>query len=121
MDAIIYKVLQKKEWDIFQNHEEYEGAPIDLQDGYIHFSTAQQLQETVTKHFKNTGDLMLLAIDVTSLDSKSLKWEPSRGGALFPHLYGCLKRSAVAQTWVLTQQADGGHSIPADIMKKKGL
>ena len=65
------------------------GAPIDSRDGYIHFSTAEQAVETAAKHFAGTDDLLLVAVDADAL-GPALKWEPSRGGALFPHLYGAL-------------------------------
>ena len=83
---LIYKILRPAEWAHLQKAGETRGAPVDLQDGYVHFSTAAQVAETLTRHFARDGDLTLLACDAEALGSE-LKWEPSRGGALFPHLY----------------------------------
>ena len=73
----------------------FRGAPVDLADGYIHFSTREQVAETAAKHFAGQDDLVLLEIDADAFADDALKWEPSRGGALFPHLYGDLELSAV--------------------------
>lgn len=83
---LIYKIFRRPEWVSFRNAGQTSGAPVDLNDGYIHFSTAAQVAETVAKHFAGESDLVLLALDSTKL-GPALKWEPSRGGALFPHLY----------------------------------
>ncbi|WP_371169209.1 DUF952 domain-containing protein [Aliiroseovarius sp. 2305UL8-7] len=82
----IYKILRAAEWQAFQDAGKTLGAPIDLSDGYIHFSTAEQAQETASKHFAGEVGLMLVAFDAKAMGD-ALKWEPSRGGALFPHLY----------------------------------
>ena len=68
----------------------FAGAPVDLADGFIHFSTAEQVRETAAKHFAGARDLLLTAIEATDTWGPALKWEPSRGGALFPHLYAPL-------------------------------
>ncbi|MGZ3216800.1 DUF952 domain-containing protein [Paracoccus sp. T5] len=83
---LIYKVLHAPEWDLMQRDGATAGAPVDLADGYIHFSTAEQLDVTLRKHFTEEDGLTLLACDVGTL-APDLRWEPSRGGALFPHLY----------------------------------
>jgi uncharacterized protein (DUF952 family) len=83
---LIYKIFRPAEWDQMQGAGTTAGAPIDLKDGYIHFSTAAQAAETAEKHFAGETDLVLLAVDADALGS-DLKWEPSRGGQLFPHLY----------------------------------
>ena len=88
--APILKILRPDEWRLLQEQETTPGAPIDVQDGYIHFSTSEQVEETVAKHFKGESELWLLTLDAEALGD-SLKWEPSRGGALFPHLYGPLQ------------------------------
>ena len=88
----IYKILSRKEWLAARDVGVFAGSGIDHRDGYIHFSTAAQAQETARLHFRGQGDLVVLAIDATSLD---LVWEPSRGGALFPHLYGTLPTTFV--------------------------
>jgi uncharacterized protein (DUF952 family) len=84
----IYKILSRGEWQAAQARGRFEGSAVDKRDGYIHFSTAAQAQETAAKHFRGASDLVVLEIDGAVLD---LKWEPSRGGALFPHLYAPLE------------------------------
>ncbi len=83
---LIYKIFRRAEWNAFRNAAETMGAPIDLTDGYIHFSTAAQVAQTAAKYFATESDLVLLALDSERL-GPALKWEPARGGALFPHLY----------------------------------
>jgi uncharacterized protein (DUF952 family) len=84
---------------------------VDVRDGFIHFSTAAQLAETAAKHFAGLTDLVLVAVDADALGA-ALKWEVSRGGALFPHLYGDLPLSAVRWSRSLMQGADGAHVFP---------
>ncbi|MEO0914005.1 MAG: DUF952 domain-containing protein [Pseudomonadota bacterium] len=91
---LIYKIFRAAEWAAFEARGESAGAPIDLADGYIHLSTAEQVEETAAKHFTGEDGLMLLALESEALDP--LKWEPSRGGALFPHLYRVLLKADVA-------------------------
>ncbi len=91
---LIYKIFRRPEWDAFRNSGETTGAPIDVADGYIHFSTAAQVAETAAKHFGSESDLVLLALNADTLGD-ALKWEASRGGALFPHLYRPLRLSDV--------------------------
>lgn len=110
---IIYKVFQTSEWaDLVQNGETT-GAPIDVADGYVHFSTASQVRETVEKHFSGSPDLVLLSVESDSL-GEELKWEVSRGGAEFPHLYRVLKRSDVVHHEVLPA-SENGHVFADDI------
>ena len=92
-----YKVLTASEWSQFQTEGVFAGAPIDLADGYIHMSTTEQLDETVAKHFAGQSGLVIATIDLTQLGD-ALKWEVSRGGALFPHYYGALPMAAVVKT-----------------------
>ena len=87
-DKIAYKVLTQAEFAALQNGR-FEGAPVDLADGYIHLSTAAQLTETVTKHFAGQTGIIIAAVHLTSLGEK-IRWEPSRDSDLFPHLYGRL-------------------------------
>jgi uncharacterized protein (DUF952 family) len=94
---LIYKLLRAAEWSELEAAGTTAGAPIDRADGYIHFSTAEQLPGTLEKHFAGERDLMLLAVDADGLGD-ALVWEPSRGGELFPHLYRLLARDDVA--WV---------------------
>ncbi|MEO1551507.1 MAG: DUF952 domain-containing protein [Pseudomonadota bacterium] len=107
----IYKVFRAPEDAAFRAQGRSSGAPIDLADGYIHFSTADQLAETLAKHFTAEADLVLLAVDATLLGS-DLKWEPSRGGALFPHLYRDLRQTDVAARWPLSLDDTGTHVLP---------
>lgn len=85
---LAYKIFRASEFQAFQRDGHSAGAPVDLADGYIHLSTADQVPGTLSKHFANETGLHLLAVDTDTLDP--LKWEPSRGGALFPHLYRML-------------------------------
>ncbi len=84
--SLIYKILPRGEWDAALEAGVFLGSAIDVQDGFIHFSTAEQWRETLQKHFAGQADLVLVAAEAEALGSE-LRWEPSRGGALFPHLY----------------------------------
>jgi uncharacterized protein (DUF952 family) len=112
--TIIYKVCPIPEWNAAQNGMMFEGSPVDVTDGYIHFSTAAQVRETVRRHFAGQADLMLLAVDADSL-GPALRWEPSRGGDLFPHLYGPLPVGCVVKAETLPLGADGVHQFPAEV------
>ncbi|RJE81219.1 DUF952 domain-containing protein [Paracoccus sp. JM45] len=90
----IYKVFRAGEWAQLQRDSHTAGAPVDVTDGYIHFSTAAQLRVTLSKHFGREGDLTLLACDPQALVD-DLVWEPSRGGDLFPHLYRDLRMTDI--------------------------
>lgn len=92
---LIYKIFRPGEWAALEQAGETAGAPIDVSDGFVHFSTAAQAAETAAKHFAGEGDLVLVAVDAEGLGA-DLKWEPSRGGALFPHLYRPLRITDVA-------------------------
>jgi uncharacterized protein (DUF952 family) len=81
-----YKILRAPEWVTFAAKGRFEGSAVDLADGYVHLSTAEQVEETAARHFAGEAGLVLLTLDRTRLDP-ALKWEPSRGGQLFPHLY----------------------------------
>ncbi|TPW20433.1 MAG: hypothetical protein FD126_1691 [Elusimicrobia bacterium] len=109
--AMIYKLLRAEEWALFQNQTYFKGAPVDVKDGYIHFSTAEQVKETAAKHFAGVAGLVLAEVDPRQLGA-ALKWEPSRGGQLFPHLYSPMTMKAVVKTWTLTLGPDGKHSFP---------
>ncbi|MGZ3272716.1 MAG: DUF952 domain-containing protein [Caulobacteraceae bacterium] len=87
--SLIYKILPRAAWDEAAARGRFEGSPVDLQDGYIHFSTAAQAQETAARHFRGQAGLVVVAIEAEALGA-ALRWEPSRGGQLFPHLYGPL-------------------------------
>ena len=106
----IYKIASKAEWDAALAAGELAGTAADLADGYIHFSTAQQLAETLSKHYRGQSGLVLAVIDPDLLPTP-LKWEPSRGGALFPHLYAPLPMSAVIGHRELNAQPDGSFDL----------
>ena len=108
----IYKICTAAEWREAERAGAYRGSAADHKDGFIHFSTAEQAAETAAKWFAGQRDLVLVAVDADALGDK-LKWEPSRGGALFPHLYAALPLGAV--TWVkpLRLGTDGRHVFPA--------
>ena len=108
---LIYKILRRPEWDAFRAAGETAGAPVDLADGYIHFSTAAQVAETAARHFAGADDLVLAAVEAGPLGA-ALKWEPSRGGDLFPHLYRRLRRSDLAWIAPLPLGRDGAHRFP---------
>ncbi|MEL6920599.1 MAG: DUF952 domain-containing protein [Pseudomonadota bacterium] len=111
MDQFIYKIATRSQWAEAEEAGVFEGAPIDLEDGYIHFSTASQARETAAKHFSGHDDLLLVTVDAEKL-GETLKYEPSRGGQLFPHLYGTLSLDAVTQVDPLPLTADGMHRFP---------
>lgn len=89
----------------------FTGSPVDLADGYIHFSTAAQVRETAARHFAGQSDLLLVAVDAHTI-AGALKWEPSRGGALFPHLYAPLPVTAAIWIKPLPLDRDGRHTFP---------
>ena len=90
----IYKIFRAPEWEAMQATGSTPGAPIDLQDGYVHLSTAKQVEETAARHFAGEQGLVLLAVDDVRM-APDIRWEPSRGGALFPHLYRDLRMEDV--------------------------
>jgi uncharacterized protein (DUF952 family) len=109
--TMIYKILPASLWAAAQDEGTFRGSDVDIRDGYIHFSTAEQAAETAAKHFAGQHDLVLLHVDADTLGSP-LKWEPSRGGALFPHLYAPLKIEHVIRADPLPLGADGRHVFP---------
>lgn len=106
---LIYKIAPKSLWDEAERQGVFAGAPVDLADGYIHFSTADQARETAAKHFAGQSDLVLAIIEADALGD-ALKWEPSRGGALFPHLYRPLRMEEVLGVHPLPLK-DGAHDF----------
>ncbi|HKT16539.1 MAG TPA: DUF952 domain-containing protein [Stellaceae bacterium] len=111
MSQPIFKILSAAEWQAAERAGIFRGAGIDLADGYIHFSTAEQAAETAAKHFAGRGDLVLVAVDAERLGT-ALKWEVSRGGALFPHLYAALATCDALWVKPLPLGADGAHRFP---------
>lgn len=112
-DMLIFKIFRADEWANLQEHGETDGAPIDVTDGYVHFSTAEQVRETAAKHFAGEKGLVVLAVETGTLGG-DLKWEPSRGGALFPHLYRKLRMDDVIWDDDLPL-VDGQHLFPEDV------
>ena len=108
----IYKILPRAEWTAAHEARAFKGSAIDLADGYIHFSTAAQAQETAAKHFAGKADLVVLEVEADDLGD-ALKWEPSRGGDLFPHLYGPLEASLVRYVTAAPPGPDGTPQLGA--------
>ena len=114
MPAVIYKICPQALWREAESAGRFKGAPVDLADGYIHFSTAARLRETAARHFAGQPDLLLVTVDADAL-GPDLRYEKSRGGDLFPHLYGMLPLAAVRKVEALPMRPDGVHVLPADI------
>lgn len=110
-DGFIFKICDADAWLLAQGAGSYTGSTDDQRDGFIHFSTAEQVQGTLTKYFSGCSDLVLLAVLTAPLGA-ALRFEPSRGGALFPHLHGPLPISAVAWQEPLRMRPDGSHVLP---------
>lgn len=113
---MIYKLLLPPEWRVLLAEGQIAGAPVDLADGFIHFSTAQQIDETAQKHFRGHATLILVACAAGALGG-ALRWEPSRGGALFPHFYAPLMRGQIAW-WarIVSPQSDGRFLWPRGLI-----
>lgn len=110
--AVIYHICRRDEWEAAERVGRYAGSSQDRADGFIHFSTAAQVKASAAKHRAGQSGLVLLAVDADRLGG-ALKWEPSRGGALFPHLYGALPAAAVLAVHDLPLGADAAHVFPA--------
>jgi uncharacterized protein (DUF952 family) len=110
--SLAYKVLTGEQMARLEHDGAFAGAPVDLADGYIHLSTAEQLTETVDRHFAGQSDLHVAAIDLDAL-GEAVKWEASRGGALFPHVYGGpLLLETVVAYGPVERNAGGGIKLP---------
>ena len=114
MSGVIYKLCERAAWEAAKREGAFIGSAADLRDGFIHFSTAAQLRETAAKHFAGIEDLVLVAVD-SNIWGDRLKWEISRGGDLFPHLYGPLPVAAVLWAKPLALGRDGGHIFPEQL------
>lgn len=106
MSDVAYKLVDREEWELARLDGAYAGSAVDLKDGYIHMSSGAQLAETARRHYGGRGDLLLVAVDLTVL-GEALKWEASRGGDLFPHLFAPLPVSAAREERALSVDADG--------------
>jgi uncharacterized protein (DUF952 family) len=111
---LVYKIFRRTEWDAFRAVGATHGAPVDLTDGYLHLSTAAQVTGTAAKHFAGESDLVLVALDAEAL-GEALRWEPSRGGNLFPHLYRPLRTEDVVWDKSLPLGA-AGHIFPEGVV-----
>jgi uncharacterized protein (DUF952 family) len=109
--STIYKICDQSSWRQAESEKRLLGTPADVRDGFIHFSTAAQLAATAAKHFAGAEDLVLVAIDAGKLDG-ALKWEVSRDGELFPHLYAPLPFAAVLWARPLADEVDGHRYLP---------
>ena len=111
MTQMIYHMCRAEEWAAAVKAKVYHGSSQDLADGFIHFSTAAQIVESARRHRPGQDGLVLIAVDAARL-AERLHWEPSRGGDLFPHLYGTLAPDESANVWRLPLGADGRHIFP---------
>jgi uncharacterized protein (DUF952 family) len=106
----IYKILPRTDWEAALQARRFEGSAVDRQDGFIHFSTAGQAQETARRHFRGVGDLVVLEVEADDL-GVALRWEPSRGGELFPHLYAHLDAALVRGVSEAPLDAEGAPQV----------
>ena len=111
MAELIYKICDRSLWCEACKAGRFDGMPVDRADGYIHMSTAEQVGDTAARHFFGAADLVLIAYDPDGLGDR-LKWEPARGGALFPHVYGTLDPALALWARPLPLGAGGRHVIP---------
>lgn len=116
---LIYKIAPAEAWQEALAKGAFEGSGPDLADGFIHFSTGAQVEETAAKWFLGQQDLVLIAVDAQALGT-ALRYEPSRGGALFPHLYGPLPVEAVVFAKPLPLRADGRHDFSGLLERASG-
>ena len=112
---LVYRLLDEAVWRVAQQAGVFHGTEHDLRDGFIHFSTAAQVAETAARHYAGQPGLVLLTVAARALGGE-LRWEPSRGGALFPHLYGSLRASDVTHVDALPLAADGKHVFPRSLV-----
>ena len=111
----LYKIMSKQEWENAQAQGIYEGSDVDRRDGFIHLSAAHQVRATAQKHFPGKADLMLISVAQENLGPR-LKWEASRGGDLFPHIYGTLQLDAMSEA-VPLPLVNGAHQFPEGLPK----
>lgn len=112
--GMLFKVLAQSAWEAAEGLGRFEGVGIDVSDGFIHLSAADQVVQTVRVHFAGQSGLVLVAVDPSVL-GQTLRWEASRGGDLFPHVYGVIPMDAVIETWPLPIGQDGGHVFPESL------
>jgi len=112
MSTLLFKICDRTIWREAERAGMFTGAGVDLRDGYIHLSAGDQVAETAARHFAGHEGLVIVAVEAQALGT-ALVWEPARGGALFPHLYGSLPLSAVRWVKPLPLDPDGRHRLPA--------
>jgi uncharacterized protein (DUF952 family) len=110
MATLIYKIVPAALWHAAEAHGQFDGAPVDGADGFIHFSTAAQVRQTAAKHFAGERNLLLVSVEAERL-GEALRFEPSRGGDLFPHLYASLWLADVLRVDALPMRDDGTHDF----------
>jgi uncharacterized protein (DUF952 family) len=114
-EALVYKICPREEWVRARQFGALVPSQDDQRDGYVHLSRASQLRGTLARHFAGREDLVLLAVRVERLPEGALRWEPSRGGELFPHLYDRLGVASVEQVFDLPLDAAGVHALPRGV------
>lgn len=114
MDKFVYKILTVEDWEAFRLTGEYVGSADDKRDGFIHLSTSAQMQGTLDKHYKTVPKVIIVELEAANM-GPALKYEISRGGAAFPHLYGALELAHMTQFWPLSAGPQGGYAV-ADIL-----
>lgn len=107
----VYKIATHETYRVFSKSGVFPGMPVDIKDGYIHFSTARQLADTLRLHFAGQGNLVVFAVRCETMGA-ALRWEPSRGGQLFPHLYGDLSISVIGSHATVAVAEDGSVALP---------
>ena len=114
-ETYVYKILAVEDWSVAEAAG-HPSTPLDVGDGYVHLSTRTQVGQTLALHYKGTQNVRLLEYSLTDLgDAGELRWEPSRGGDLFPHLYGTLPIACARRIWTLATGADGVPALPEDL------
>jgi uncharacterized protein (DUF952 family) len=117
--ASLYRITTEEEWRAAERAGAFSGAAHDLRDGFVHLSAAYQVEGTLAVHYAGACDLLLLTIDADRLDpSHTVRWEPSRGGELFPHLYGPFPVALVIKVSPLPLDATGKHVLPAELQQR---
>ncbi|MGB3457333.1 MAG: DUF952 domain-containing protein [Litorimonas sp.] len=108
----IFKIFTPADWDDLRASGRTRGSALDRKDGFLHFSTAEQLPDTLSLHFKGAGPLIVARVPLAALMERDVRWEAARGGTLFPHLYGLLDLGEVDRHWRLSPDANGAYELP---------
>jgi uncharacterized protein (DUF952 family) len=120
-DPVVYKICPREEWLRARQFGALVPSRDDMHDGYVHLSRAGQLRGTLARHFAGHPDLVLLAVRAERVPEGTLRWEPSRGGELFPHLYDRLSVASVEQVFDLPLDANGVHALPEGVAAQEQL